>query len=333
MGRMRAITMVAVLVSAAAVGLPSSAAGATGSPCGQAATVRPKIQHVVIVMLENFSYQQVVGSPAAPYQTGLAAMCGNATQAFGATHTSAANYLATSAGQYPSTSVRGCNYAACASPANNLYQQLDSAGLRWKAYEESMPSACAKSSAAPYKIGHNPPIFYTGIAAAECQARDVAVANLTVASGAFYNDLSTGALPSLAWVTPNTNNDGENPCGGSCALTAADTWLQKFMALVAASTSYQNGSSLVLITYDEGTGSDYTVAENCADKTRDLAGQQPSCHVPLFVVWPYAKAGANAAFFTHYSLTRTVEDLFALPHLAHAADSTTNSLVGIGFGF
>lgn len=328
---MRAVMLGAVAMSSMVVVVLPSAAG-TMSPCAEPASVRPTIQHVVIVMLENHSYQQVVGNAAAPYQTRLATACGNATQAFGATHTSAANYLATSAGQYPSTSARGCNYSACTSSADNVYQQLDAAGRSWKSYQESMPVPCDKSSAAPYKIGHNPPIFYTGITSAECQTRDIPVPSLTAASGAFYNDLHNGTLPTLAWVTPNTNNDGENPCGGGCALTAADTWLQNFTALLTASTTYKNGSTLVLVTYDEGTGADRSVGENCADKTRDLAGQQPSCHVPLFVLWPYAKPGNNATFFTHYSLTRTVEDLFALPHLAHAADTTTMSLVGAGFG-
>ena len=59
--------------------------------------------------------------------------CGNATEAFGATHGSGSNYLAISAGQYPSSSVDGCNYPACASSEHSIYQQLDSAGLTWKA--------------------------------------------------------------------------------------------------------------------------------------------------------------------------------------------------------
>ena len=62
-----------------------------------------------------------------------------------------------------------------------------------------------------YKIGHNPAIVYTGISSTECQANDVPVADLTARSGAFYDDLQNGALPSVAWVTPNRNNDGENP--------------------------------------------------------------------------------------------------------------------------
>jgi phosphatidylinositol-3-phosphatase len=320
------------LRSNAAPGPPIKPAQAATSPCGQKVATLPQIQHVLIVMLENHSYKQVIGSTAAPYETQLAAWCANATAAYGATHTSAANYLATSAGQYPSTSVNGCNYSACASNENNLYQQLDKAGLTWKAYEESMPSPCDKSNLAPYKIGHNPPIFYTGISSTECKANDVGVSDLTAQSGTFWSDLQNESLPSLSWITPNTNNDGEDPCGGSCALSRADNWLQTFITIVTSSHSYQNGSTLVLVTYDEGTGADSKVGEDCTNKTADLAGSQPSCHIPLFVIWPYVP-GSNSTFLTHYSLTRSVEDLYGMPCLAHACDSKTNSLLGHGLGF
>jgi phosphatidylinositol-3-phosphatase len=296
--------------------------------------VRPAVRHIIIVMLENRSYDQVVGVPAAPYETKLARACGNATEAFGATHGSGSNYLAISAGQYPSSSVDGCNYPACASNEHSIYQQLDSAGLTWKAYEESMPSACDKTSVWPYKIGHNPAIFYTGISSAECRAKDVPVANLTARSGAFYDDLAHNALPSVAWVTPNRNNDGEKHCAASCALASADIWLRKFVTLVSAAPAYRDGSVLVLVTYDEGRGPDSKFGENCANEKADLAGLQPSCHLPLFVVWQYARPGSNSTFFTLYSVTRTVENMFGLPCLAHACSPATASLAAGGrFGF
>ena len=301
--------------------------------CGQTPAAARAVRHIIIVMLENRTRGQVIGSRDAPYETRLASACGNATEAFGATHGSGSDYLAASGGQYPVSSIHGCNYPACASDENNVYQQLDRTGRTWKAYEESMPSACDKTSAWPYKIGHNPAIFYTGISAAECHADDVPVADLTARSGAFYDDLQNGTLPSVAWVTPNRNNDGEKPCGRSCALTSADIWLQNFLALVTATPAYRNGSILVLVTYDEGKGRDNEFGENCANETADLAGSQPSCHVPLFVVWQYAKPGSNSIFFTLYSITRTVEDMFGLPCLAHACDPATASLVGSGFGF
>ncbi len=329
-----AIAAVAAGTAVTAAGIAWSAREVPRLPCGAAIpAVRPAIRHVIIVMLENRSYGQVIGSPEAPYQTWLARRCGSATEAFGATHGSAPNYLAASAGQYPASSIRGCNYTACLSREDSLYQQLDRAGLTWKAYEEAMPSPCDKSSAWPYKIGHDPAIFYAGISAAQCRARVVPVPSLTARSGPFYDDLRGSALPSLAWVTPSRVNDGENRCRGRCQLRFADRWLRRFLTLVTAAPAYRDGSVLVLVTYDEGRGFDNRFGENCADKEADLAGLQPSCHVPLFVVWQYARPGSNGTFFTVYSITRTVEDLFGLPCLAHACDRDTASLAGSGFGF
>lgn len=334
-GAMRPAWWIVLAVAAltAVTGVMFSFPAGPRPACGRTPAVAPAIKHVIIVMLENRSYSQVVGSPAAPYQTQLAKECGSATEAFGATHGSAPNYLAVSAGQYPSSSVRGCNYYACASNQDNIYQQLDGAGLTWKAYEEAMPSACDKSSAWPYKIGHSPAIFYTGISAAECQGRVLPVADLATRAGSFHDDLKDAALPSVAWVTPSRINDGENPCARSCALRSADRWLRNFLALIAVAPAYQDGSIIVLATYDEGRGWDNRFGEDCANKTADLAGLQPSCHIPLFVVWQYARPGSNSTFFTLYSVTRTVEDIFGLPCLAHACDPATASLAGSGFGF
>jgi phosphatidylinositol-3-phosphatase len=255
-------------------------------------------------MLENHSYNQVIGNSAAPYENELPSDCGNATQAYGAAHSSAANYLATSAGQYPAASPNGCGYTTCANSEPNIYQQLDSAGLTWKAYEESMPSSCDKSDSSPYKIGHNPPIFYTGISAAECQSNDIGVPSLTATSDAFWDDLQAGTLPAVSWITPNTSNNGESSCGGSCALSAADTWLESFMANVTASDEYQAGNTLVLISYDEGAGSGYAIGEACTNEAADLSGSQPSCQVPLLVIYPYTPAGNDSTYFDHYSITK-----------------------------
>ena len=122
---------VALAVLTAVTVVSCSAPAGQGPLCGQALAAQSVIRHVVVVMLENRSYRQVVGNPAAGYESRLARECGNATEMFGATHGSAPNYLAVSAGQYPRSSLHGCAYAACASNQDNIYQQLDDAGLTW----------------------------------------------------------------------------------------------------------------------------------------------------------------------------------------------------------
>lgn len=322
-------------------------AGAVADPlplCGTTATsgAPPAIKHVVVVMLENLSYHQVIGSPNAPYQNQLASQCGSATSYFGATHSSAANYLAVSGGQYPPSSPPGCGSAsACATAQDNLYHQLGSSGMTWGGFIESMPAPCYPKSSgqnttrhALYGPGHNPPIFYTNISSAECKANDVGVPDLTAQSGPFWDALQNG-LPSFSWVTPNTANDNEGPGTAAQNEQVADTWLQRFIGTVQQSNSYQAGNTLLLVTYDEGSGSDKATGEDCTNKNLDLpvtngiSAHQDSCHVPLFVVDPYTQAGASDnTFFDHYSITKTVEDIFGLPYLPHAADAQTTSFVG-----
>ncbi|HEX9064123.1 MAG TPA: alkaline phosphatase family protein [Streptosporangiaceae bacterium] len=327
----------APLVISLALGVTQGRAQAAQvSLCGNPGPAPGGISHVIVVMLENLSYRQVVGSASAPYQTSLASQCGVGTAYFGATHWSGANYLAMSAGQFPASSTPGCgSIAACADSSDNLYSQLSAAGLSWAAFMEAMPSNCDPSAAGLYKLGHNPVVFYTRISQAACQANDIGVSDLTAQSGAFWNDLQGGTLPAFSWVTPDTADDGEGSGTASQNELAADNWLQKFIAIIAQSSAYQAGNTLVLVTYDEGTGADHTTGEDCTNQSLDLpvingvSAHQDSCHVPLFVIYPYTPAGAqDPAFFDHYSITRTVEDIFGLPYLAHAADPQTASLVG-----
>jgi phosphatidylinositol-3-phosphatase len=342
--RQRVLTwpVAAVLACALLLGLPQFAwLAAENQPaelalCGNQGPA-PPVAHVVVVMLENLSYKEVIGSKAAPFQTRLARECGNATSNFGATHSSAANYLGISAGEYPQASTpHGCaTVKTCADSSDNLYRQLSTAGLTWDAFIEAMPSPCDPASSGDYKIGHNPVIFYTDISPGACRAHDVGEPNLTVQSGILWADLQKETLPSFSWVSPDKLNDGDE--GGTAVENErrADSWLRTFIGLMQRSNSYQAGNTLVIVTYDEGTGPDSRTGEDCANKALDLpihdntSAYQDSCHVPMFVVYPYTPAGDDdATFFTHYSITKTVEEIFGLPYLAHAGDAGTNSLIG-----
>ena len=336
-------TCLAALVLIALGSAAAPTAQGTLSLCGNPGPASGPIRHVLVVMMENLSYRQVVGNANAPFQTSLARQCGVATAEFAATHTSGANYLAVSAGEYPPSSPPGCGgIQQCADASNNLYNQLGSAGLSWAGFEEAMPSPCDPSSSGPvanghaaYSVGHNPIVFYTDIPHAACVANDVPVADLTAESGAFWNAAQNQTLPAFSFLTPSAADDNEGGKTKALGEQIGDAWLQRFVATLQQSASYQSGNTLVLIAYDEGEGGDFAVGENCTNMSLDLpvtngvSAHQDSCHVPLFVVYPYTAAGdADATFFDHYSITRTVEDLFGLPYLAHAGDSQTASLVG-----
>src|SRR5712691_3676166 len=91
------------IAAAAAMAVPVTAVAGPAraqSLCGAMVATAPP-QHVLIVMLENRSYTKVIGNSAAPFENSLVSSCGLATSMWGATHKSAANYLATSAGDWP----------------------------------------------------------------------------------------------------------------------------------------------------------------------------------------------------------------------------------------
>ena len=51
-------------------------------------------------------------------------------------------------------------------------------------------------------------------------------------------------------------------------------------------------------------------------------------HIPTLVVGPGVSPGmVSDARFDHYSLLRSVEDMFGLKHLLHAGDPETKSLL------
>jgi hypothetical protein len=282
----------------------------------------PGIKHVVVVMLENESQGNVVGnSTDAPYiNSTVTPQCGYATNMYGATHWSAANYLAITAGQYPLESPAGCGYlAACNTATNNIFHQTEANGLSWKAYEEAMPGPCTKSSSGIYSLGHNPVPFYDNVD--DCATYDVPVADLTAAQGPLWNDLQNRTLPSYSFVTPNNINNGHDEGTG---VPAIDDFLSDFVPLVQSSNSYQDGTTAMFITFDEGTGG--SKGQDCTNRSLDMAGNQDSCHIPFFVIYPFTPAGPVGGFFDHYSVTRTAEELLGLPLLAGA--QTAPSLIG-----
>ena len=285
--------MLALAAALVGVYLTAPSLGATAAApltlCGNPGPA-PPIQHVIVVVFENQSHRQVVGNSSdAPYiNSTLTTQCGWASNMFGATHFSAPNYLALTSGQYPPESVAGCgSVSACNTPADNVFHQTEANGLSWKAYQESMPAPCSKTSSGNYSLGHNPPAFYDNLTS--CATYDVPVADLTAPAGEFWNDLQNRTLPSLSFVTPNDVDNGHDDGTG---VPAIDDFLSQFVPLVQQSASYQDGSTAMLITFDEGGGG--SQGQDCTDQALDLAGKQESCHIPFFVISPYTAPGPVA---------------------------------------
>ena len=326
-------------------GAGAPALAATG-PCGSMADQPATIKHVVVIMDENQSYDAIMGTgSAAPNIKNYANECGVATKYWAITHPSHSDYIATVAGN---TYVPpGCSDWTCVTkPLNfcggttgtngtqtcpNIFAQIDAAGESWKIYAESMPANCSMSAAAPYSAGHNPAVWFTQGAgssniASSCQTNDVPLESATVG---LQHDITSNSLPAYSWIVPNKCNDMHN-CSSGNPVTAGDNFAKTWIDRIIATPAYQNGNTLILLTWDEGVEGGRPFNEDC------LSGSgltDESCHVPLIAISPHIAAGsAPSAFFTHYGLLKATERLLGIStFIGHAGDGGVGDLLA-GFG-
>jgi phospholipase C len=232
------------------------------------------------------------------------------------------------------------------SNGRNIADQLEAAGLTWKGYMDGTTTPCVHadydptdptpdpyqgdgSSPAPagpdYADRHNPFIYYDDIVGndARCRAH-------VRPYGDLQGDLADDALPSLAWISPDTCNDGHDaPCanGKPGGLTTADDWLSENLPPIfeygerdSNGDHVRDHNVLVIVTLDE------------ADPASDWSG---CCHggpggqagfggrIGLLAIGPYVRAGQRIATqYDHASLLRTLEDSFGISEcLNNAAQS------------
>ncbi len=322
---MALVTLAALVcgVLSAWPGTATSAAASTG-PCGQLAYVPnspPSYAHVVLIMDENLSFKAYTESAQASYLHGLAAACGTETNMHNATHSSQPNYMATSSG-IPSGNVHVAN--------DNLFHQADVAGDSWRVYAEGMPASCsAMKSAAPlYKTGHNAAFWYADLSGSTGSCMFDDVPSVPALSDAIDSD----ALPTFSWIVPNVCNDmhaaTDCPSPTSQRVAQGDAWLSSLVHQLTATPSYQSGRTLIVITWDEGSGKS-TVGVDCTDP--GYYPTHPDCHIPTIVVSPYIQAGStDSSDHNLYGLLGTVEDLLGYPRLNRAVGQTSLRK-GLGF--
>jgi len=250
----------------------------------QAAAV-PAFSHVFVVVMENHSYSEIIGSSSAPYINSLTTQGAVATSYYGVAHPSLPNYLALAGG---STFGIASDCTTCWINAANIGDTLESAGKTWKAYQESMPSSCFVGDSSPYAQKHNPFIYFNDIRtnSTRCNAHEVPYTQLAT-------DLqSTSTTPNYAFITPNMCNDMHD-----CTVATGDAWLKQQIPLILGSAAFKTQSSLLAITWDEDDSSS-------------------SNQVPLILLGSgVAPGGRSSVPYNHYNLLRTIEDALGLATL------------------
>jgi phosphatidylinositol-3-phosphatase len=344
------VVATAFVVGAVVVPMAASAGLVSGSsPNGPPPGV-PPLKHVFVIMMENTSYDDLL-SPSNPNTTfiqQLAANNGLANNYFGVTHVSLPNYIATTSGQ---TWGSNSDDVAQAPLFNhqNIVDQLEAAGVSWKAYMENLPSPgnlINQTSDGLYVRKHNPFLMYPDVYNNPARASNVVP--LTQLS----TDLSTGNVPQFVWITPNICNDMHGgapscpfPSSPTDPLQAAlykdgDNFLRTWVGLITQSKAW-TGHSAIFITWDEGGFEDQapfgptdispgpdspilpsTPANPTTGGGGDLAGGTVygGGHVPMIVVARGVGHRVDPTFAGHYSLLQTIEQNFGLPLLGNAGD-------------
>lgn len=203
--------------------------GVTPAVSTRAATAVKKYDHIVLVVEENHSYNQIVNSNQNPFMQSLIKKGALFTDAHGITHPSQPNYLALFSG-----STQGIKSDACKGPfqAPNLSSRLAAAHLSFAGYSEAMPAVgFSKCYYKGYARKHNPWAQFK---------------NVPKEANRPMTDFSTdfSKLPTVSFVIPALENDMHDG-----TVKEADDWLKKNLGAYAAWAESHN--SLLIVTWDE----------------------------------------------------------------------------------
>jgi phosphatidylinositol-3-phosphatase len=246
----------------------------------------------------------------------------------------------------------------CVFPASvpTLGNQLSARNLSWTAYLEDMGNDSSRDGTVStaqgpacghpgtwgidhtqtatktdqYAVRHEGFMFFRSVTANEkyCAAHMLSLRPLA-------SDLSAASkTPAFSWITPNLCDDGhDSPCvtGAAGGLKQIDAFLEKWVPAIMASSAYKHGG-LILITFDEGS-----TDAACCGESSGISSSHPNTLLPglggpgggdigLVALSPFIKPGTvSKTDYNHYSLLRTIEDIFGLSHLGDAAMSRVKS--------
>ena len=276
-----------------------AALGSLGSLLWQipANTVTPRTtgpSHIVVIVMENHEYDSVMAAGSdAPYLRSLAATGVTLTHLYAITHPSLPNYLALTSG---STQGITSDCSSCLVHGTNLADQLDGAGIGWKAYMESIPSVCYTGVASSsYYMKHDPFMYYADIRSDPTRCQQV------VPLRQLKRDLAADALPRFAWISPNICHDMHD-----CPIAIGDRFLQTWVSRILPQLG---PDGIVVVLFDEG----WTSVGCCQQ-------QAAGGHIAGVIAGPGAGRGVIvSARANQYSILGMIERAWGLDLLGQVA--------------
>ena len=244
----------------------------------------PKPDHVVVVIMENHAYEQIIGYSGAPYINGLTTDTDAAlfTNSFALSHPSQPNYLMLYSGSaqgITDDAISPNQFTTC-----NLGAMLIDSGYKFIGYSEDQPSVgYLGATSGAYARKHNPWSNWQG------SPSD----SIPIKSNAPYTLFPTNfdSLPTVSFVVPNLNDDMHDG-----TITAGDTWLQNNIDNYVIWSKTHN--SLLILTFDEDN-------------------DNYNNHITTIFLGQNVKGGSYSDTITHYNVLLTIEAMYGLPECAN----------------
>jgi hypothetical protein len=234
----------------------------------------------------------------------------------------------------------------------SIADQLVAAGKTWKSYQEGLPDigadgvnvtsdfASLSTTTNPvsasdvvylYAVKHNPFAYFASVQNPTNQALSMAHITGFDSEQGLFADLRQGTVPNFAFIAPNQCNDQHGRGNGTAfcnydaddngtqnglnpsLILQGDRSLQKIVTAIKNSPVWWWTKSAIVIVWDEN---DYSTTT--------------SNQVVLVVDKNYGNSHFQSSnFYTHYSLTKSLDGAFGLPCLNHACDANVNAMTDL----
>ena len=175
-----------------------------------------------------------------------------------------------------------------------------------------------------YAAKHNPFVYFRSIQEGEVSGSSLKNVVGFEGQAGLFEDLESGRVPALSFIAPNQCNDqhGRGNAGPQCDFDPSDTGaqsglnpaliylgdltLRNIVRAIHSSPVWKEGHNAIVVVWDEN---DFSSVPNvnqvvaAVDLSHGSHGQ------------------SSTRFYTHFSLTKSLEGAFGLPCLNHACDA------------
>ncbi len=275
---------------------------------GNAQAQVPTPDHVVVLMMENYGYADIVGNANAPHINALLNDSHTAlfTQSFAVSHPSQPNYIMLYSGNNQGVATDNISnntpFSTC-----NLGASLIGNGYSFSGYSEDLSTTGDLTATAGNYVRRHCP--WTNWVASSGTNTVPPSAHQPYTS--FPSNTNYASLPTVSFVIPNLANDMHNPTFPTpnykaTAISNGDNWV--YNNLSDYINWAKNNNSLLIITFDEDDGLSFG---GVSTSTNQIA--------TLFI-GEMVQGGSYSSQINHYNVLRTIEDMYNLPYCGNSAN-------------